>query len=209
MDTPSAVDTVSVTVAPSPLKFVVVFGSMRRDRIGIRLARFIVAQIRSRGHICTLLDAMEENLPLLDRMYKEYAKGTAPANLERIAGLLRAADGFVIVAGEYNHSIQPGLSNIIDHFLEEWFWRPSGIAAYSAGQWGGTRAASQLRMLLGEIGTVPVPSEVLVPHCEKQFEEDGTPKADEWGRRAGRFLSELEWYAKALRTEREKGPTPY
>jgi NAD(P)H-dependent FMN reductase len=32
-------------------------------------------------------------------------------------------DSFMIVSGEYNHSIPPALKNLLDHFLEEWFWR--------------------------------------------------------------------------------------
>ncbi|KXS14584.1 nadph-dependent fmn reductase [Gonapodya prolifera JEL478] len=196
---------------PTGLHFVVVFGSMRRDRIGIRLVRFLARQIEARGNACTILDAMEENLPLLDRMYKEYARGTAPAQMERIAETLRRADAFVVVGGEYNHSIQPGLSNLVDHFLEEWFWRPAGVATYSAGSWGGTRAGVQLRSLLGEIGTAVVSGEVAVPRCQDAFEEDGSPKGHpgEWERRVGRFLSEVEWYARAMKAERAKGPTPY
>ena len=45
----------------------------------------------------------------------------------------RSADAFVVVSGEYNHSISPALSNLLDHFLEEYFWRPSAIVCYSAG----------------------------------------------------------------------------
>ena len=66
-------------------------------------------------------------------MYKEYEKGQAPEVLERLATRIRAADAFIIVSGEYNHSIPPALSNLLDHFLEEYFWRPSAIVCYSAG----------------------------------------------------------------------------
>ena len=44
------------------------------------------------------------------------------------------ADGFVFVTGEYNWGVQPGLKNLTDHFLEEWFWRPAAIVSYSAGR---------------------------------------------------------------------------
>ena len=140
------------------LRFAVLFGSMRRDRAGIRAARFILEQLRRRGHEPTLVDALECQLPLLDRMYKEYPKGEAPAVMERLATLYREVDGFVIVAGEYNHGIQPGLKNLLDHFLEEYFWRPSAIVCYSAGVYGGVRAAMQLRMTLAELGMPSIPS---------------------------------------------------
>ena len=45
--------------------------------------------------------------------------------MEALAGKIRAADAFVFVTGEYNWGPQPGLKNLTDHFLEEWFWRPA------------------------------------------------------------------------------------
>ena len=85
--------------------------------------------------------------------------------LERLAGLIKAADGFIIVSGEYNHSIPPALSNLLDHFLEEYFWRPSAIVCYSAGPFGGVRAAMQLRAMLCELGTPSIPS--LLPDAQR------------------------------------------
>src|SRR3546814_12377879 len=58
--------------------------------------------------------------------------GSAPEELERLATLYRRADGFLIVSAEYNYGIPPALKNLLDHFLEEYFWRPSAIACYSA-----------------------------------------------------------------------------
>ncbi len=84
-------------------------------RQGIKAARFIAAACRGRGHNATLIDPAEERLPLLDRMYKEYPAGEAPETLERLARQIRQADAFIIVSGEYNHSIPPALSNLLDH----------------------------------------------------------------------------------------------
>src|SRR3546814_17154637 len=75
-----------------------------------------------------MIDAKAVGLPMLDRMYKEYPKGEAPAAMEELAGKIRAADGFMFVTGEYNWGPQPGLKNLTEHFLEEWFWRPAAIA---------------------------------------------------------------------------------
>ena len=191
-----------------PLDLLVVFGSVRRDRKGIGLARFLAQAIRDRGHAATLVDPMEDQLPLLDRMYKEYPKGEAPEVLERLAGQIRAADGIVVVSAEYNHSIPPALSNLLDHFLEEYFWRPSAIVCYSAGAFGGVRAAMQLRALLCEPGTPSIPSLLPVPAVHDAFDDEGRPRDEAYHRRAGRFLDELEWYAHALKAARLAG-VPY
>ena len=191
-----------------PLEFLVIFGSVRRDRRGIGLARFLVGAIQARGHAATLVDPMETPLPLLDRMYKEYPKGEAPEVLERLAGQIRAADGFVVVSAEYNHSIPPALSNLLDHFLEEYFWRPSAIACYSAGPFGGVRAAMQLRAMLGELGMPSIPSLFPVPKVQDAYDDDGTAKDPASAGRVARFLAELEWYATALKAARASG-VPY
>ena len=115
-------------------RVLVFYGSYRSDRMGIRLADYIVAGLKARGEDVELIDAKAIGLPMLDRMFKEYAPRTAPQALEVLASKIRAADAFVFVTGEYNWGMQPGLKNLTDHFLEEWFWRPAAIASYSAGR---------------------------------------------------------------------------
>ena len=121
-------------------KILIFYGSYRSDRQGIRLADYLVRLFTARGAQAELIDAKALDLPMLDRMYKEYPEGAAPPALEALADKIKAADAFVFVAGEYNWSVQPGLKNLTDHFLEEWFWRPAAIASYSAGRIAGARA---------------------------------------------------------------------
>lgn len=194
-----------MTAETAPLRIAVLLGSVRRDRMGIRAARLVMRALEARGQEPTLVDPLELDLPLLDRMYKEYPKGEAPETLERLAGLYRGVDGFLVVSAEYNHGIPPALKNLIDHFLEEYFWRPSGIVCYSAGQFGGVRAAMQLRMTLAEIGTVTIPSLLPLPRIGQTLAEDGTPQGDWVERALERFLAEFFWYARALRAEKARG----
>jgi NAD(P)H-dependent FMN reductase len=190
------------------LNIPVVLGSVRRDGIGIRVARFAVTALEARGHAVTLVDPIEFRLPLLDRMYKEYPTGQAPEILERLAAVIGAADAYVIVSAEYNHSIPPALSNLLDHFLEEYFFKPSAIMCYSAGSFGGVRAAMQLRAMLAEMGMSSIPSILPFPQAHKMLDADGRPTTDRPGKSADRFLDELEWYGNALKTARSAG-TPY
>lgn len=135
--------------------FLVIYGSYRSDRMGIRLADYIVAGLNARGDTAELIDAKAAGLPMLDRMYKEYPTGTAPEAMETLAGKIRAADGFVFVTGEYNWGVQPGLKNLTDHFLEEWFWRPAAIASYSRGRLSGARSNSMWHPTLSEWSSYP------------------------------------------------------
>ena len=193
----------------SDLNVLTVYGSVRRDRQGIRLARFLVDRLEARGVEAPLADPMEIPLPLLDRMYKEYDKGAAPEPMERLAGMIRGADAVLVVSGEYNHGIPPALKNLLDHFLEEWFFRPAGIACYSAGRFGGVRAAMQLRMTLAEIGMPTVSSILPVPYISDALSEDGVPADDRMIRSADRFLDELLWWAKAAKRQKEAAGAPF
>ena len=86
------------------LNFVVLYGSVRSERQGIKFARFMDVQLRNRGHASTLIDPLEYRLPLLDKMYKEYPKNEAPEQLEAIAGFIRQADGFLVVSASRRQS---------------------------------------------------------------------------------------------------------
>ncbi|MBC8131243.1 MAG: NAD(P)H-dependent oxidoreductase [Rhizobiaceae bacterium] len=191
------------------LSIAVVYGSVRPDRLGIRAARWLVSTIEARGHAATLVDPIEHPFPLLEKRFAYYAEGEAPGGMAEVAETFRKADAILIVSGEYNHGIPPALKNLMDHFLEEFFWRPAGIACYSAGRYGGVRAAMQLRMTLPEQGMVSIPSLLPIPEIGKLFDEAGVLKDGEWlVRAAGKFLDELEWYARAMKAGREGG-TPY
>ena len=190
----------------------VFYGSYRRDRQGIKLARWLVQAINDRGDRAELIDAREVNLPMLDRMYKEYPKGEAPAAMEELATRIRAADGFLFVTGEYNWGPQPGLKNLTDHFLEEWFWRPAAIACYSAGPWSGVRAMMGWRDILGEMGMAVISSILPVGRIGGAFDADGKPTGDDGARLEKsfpRFADDLDWWIDAAKVQRAAKAPPY
>lgn len=184
----------------------VLYGSYRHDRQGIRAARFLMSKLQERGHEVTLLDAKEIDLPILDKMHKEFEN--APDVMERVHDVLKKAEGFIFVTGEYNHSVQPGLKNLIDHFQKEYFFKPAGICAYSPGPFAGMRVAVHMRAILGELGMVSTSIIFGISSLHKALAEDGSILDEAYDRRADRFLDELEWYVDALKPARENG-TPY
>src|SRR3984885_4520824 len=183
-------------------RILVFYGSYRSDRMGIRLAQFVVEGLRGRGMDAELIDAKAVGLPMLDRMYKEYPKGEAPAALEKLAGQIREADGFIFITGEYNWGIQPGLKNLTDHFLEEWFWRPAAIASYSGGRLSGARASTAWHGTLSEMGMVVISSTIAVGPIGQALTADGAPTGEAGKALEGafpRFADDLEWWAQAAK----------
>ena len=193
-------------------QILVFYGSYRSDRKGIRLADFLVNAMRGRGDQVELIDAKAIGLPMLDRMYKEYVPGTAPPALEALAGKIRAADAFVFVTGEYNWGVQPGLKNLTDHFLEEWFWRPAAIASYSFGRLAGTRSSYAWHNTLCEMGMVVISSTLTVGSIVATLDEHGAPQGEggvALSRAFDRFADDLTWWTEASKGQLARKPPPY
>jgi NAD(P)H-dependent FMN reductase len=185
------------------LNTAVIYGSARRDRQGIKAARFVVRKLEERKHDVTLVDSKEFDLPMLDWMYKEYESGQAPEAMQKLAEILNAADGFIIVSAEYNHSIPGALKNLLDHFQSEYLYKPSGIVTYSAGPYGGVRALVNLRGILAELGTPSIPSAFPISQIHNAFDDEGNAADKAFDERVVKFLDEYEWYANALKHARQ------
>ena len=193
-------------------RILVLYGSYRSDRLGIRLADFIVAGMRARGESAELVDAKIVGLPMLDRMYKEYPTGSAPPAMNTLAAKIRAADAFIFVVGEYNWGMQPGLKNLTDHFLEEWYWRPAAIASYSAGRISGARSGALWHGTLSEMGMVVISSTLAVGPIAHALSASGEPigEAGQGLQKAfPRFADDLAWWTEAARNQRAHKAPPY
>jgi len=194
------------------MSILVLYGSYRSDRQGLRLADYVVRQIKARGEAPELVDAKAIGLPILDRMYKEYPKGEAPEPMETLAAKIRAARGFVFVVGEYNWGVQPGLKNLTDHFLEEWFWRPAAIVSYSAGRLGGVRAAMAWQNTLAEMGMVVISSTIAVGQIGHALSPDAEPQGEGGAaleKAFPRFADDFLWWAEAAEAQRARSAPPY
>lgn len=196
-----------------PLNLLVFLGTVRDSspprppRLGLRVARACMARLGAEGQDASLIDPLGLDLPGPFKPQFSYAAGQAPDALNRLADQIARADGYVLVSPEYNHSMSPALADLLNHFGSSLFsYKPSLIVTYSAGQWGGTRAAVNMRTFLGELGCLPVSAMIHVPKAQEVFDEDGQllPGADpaRWDTYLGRGFDQLHWWARATRRER-------
>ena len=183
----------------------ILFGSVRDGRLGIRFAKCLEQAVKSRGHTPVLIDPLEYDFPLLHKRFSEYAPGQAPAHMAKLSKILADSDAFILVSAEYNHAPPPALLNLLDHFYAEYARKPSAIACYSAGPFGGVRAAMTLRQVMGELGASSIPKLLPCPVVQNAFDESGLPTdAESWKKRSDEFLEQLEFYANALKAARSK-----
>lgn len=208
--------TKSFMASKTQLRTMVVMGSTRTGRLGDRVGKFLATQIKQRGndgnpgiqHDLDYVDLMPLDMGLLKVPHYHMPAGTAPAGLEDLAQRVAKADCYVFISPEYNHSIGPALSNFIDHFgIASYRCKPSAIAVYSAGPFGGVRAAMQLRAMTGEIGCSAIRTMFMVPTAQTALLDTGV-EVGEAGTllrlQAINLLNELEWTALALKRQREK-----
>lgn len=186
-----------------PLSILVLYGSYRENRMGIRLADYLVAGLSGRGHAAELVDARAVGLPMLDKRYSDYPAGEAPAAMEALARKLRSADAFVFVAGEYNRGVQPGLKNLVDHYLTDFARRPAGIASYSAGRLAGSHSNANWHVTLSGMGMAVIPNTLTVGQIGDTLDADARPQGEggmALERGFPRFAAELEWWAQAVKS---------
>ena len=184
----------------------------RPARLGLRIARACMRMLEQRGP-AELIDALDWPPARTFKPHFAFPKSQVPAELNALADKIRAADAFVMISPEYNHSMSPALAHLLNHFGSSLFsWKPSLITTYSAGQWGGARAAMAMRPFLSELGCLPVSAMVHVPKAQTVFDENGHyfDEVDdaEWDGYIGRGLDQLAWWAEAATAQRAVSGSP-
>src|SRR6188472_2376822 len=185
----------------------IIVGSVRQNRQGIKVARWMEGQLKNRDHIVYFIDPLELNLPLLDKMYKEITNPSE--NLRQLRNQIVEADGYMPITPEYNHSTSAAMKNTLDYFLEEYYFKPSAIVSYSVGGFGGVNAVQNLRLIFAELGAPSIPSSFPISRVHEVFDENGKLIDGRYEKRVKRFLDEFEWYIEALKNQRATKGTPY
>jgi NAD(P)H-dependent FMN reductase len=192
-----------------PLKIVLIVGSTRNGRQATRVSPHVEEALKAKGAEVSVLDAESVNFDKFVKPFHHYKpEEEVPAEVARWAAELTAADGFAIVSPEYNHTPSPAVLAVIDHFYHgQYKFKAAGIFTYSWSQAGGCRAAYVLRNTLGELGLVTTPTNLDL-YLGSGFEADNVTLSSGAKGKLDKVVSELVWYANALR-EARKGGLPY
>ena len=185
--------------------FIPVFaGTNRKGRMTIGAARLVVeAADEIDGVTSELIDVADYQFPADD--YK--------VQNETYTELVTRADGYVIVAPEYNHGIPGTLKQLLDSVNKRYTHKPVGLAGVSAGPWGGIRGVQSMVPLVRELGMVVTFSDIYFPSVQNMFNEDASVKDQEAAsaqkERIKDAFVELVWLAKTLKWGRENVPNKF
>ncbi|WP_028478078.1 NADPH-dependent FMN reductase [Nocardia sp. CNY236] len=183
-----------------PLKIAVLVGSTRKGRFGPVVADWFVGQARQRGDMeIDVIDLAEVNLP-------DFGDEEELEAVRTLAPRLAAADGFVLVTPEYNHSYPASVKNAIDWYLKEWQAKPFAFVSYG-GVSGGLRAVEHLRVVLSEVHAMSIRDTVSFHGAWDRFDDNGLPREPKGCNTAAKtMLDQLAWWGGALYTARNERP---
>jgi NAD(P)H-dependent FMN reductase len=150
-------------------RLMIIVGSVRPGRVGISVARWVEqAAAAHAGFDIDFVDLAELALPFMDEpnhpRMRKYTKPHTIAWSERVD----AADAFIFVTPEYNHSFSPALKNALDFLALEWWRKPVGFVSYG-GVSGGSRGVISIEPVLASIGLVRAGAEVEIPFAASQI----------------------------------------
>ncbi|MFJ5075745.1 NADPH-dependent FMN reductase [Streptomyces sp. NPDC088553] len=203
-DSSAAPATAQDASAPAPLTLALVVASDREGRFAPVVTDWFRSRLAEREDFTvTVVDLAEIDLPT------SLSYDPSPAvrtELAKVTPVLEAADAFVVVTPEYNHSFPAALKNLIDRHYTEWQVKPVGFVSYG-GMSGGLRAVEQLRQVYAEMHAVTVRDTVSFHHAHGLFDEDGRhkdPAAAEGAAKA--LLDQLGWWGRALKDAKSVRP---
>ncbi|MCH8500968.1 MAG: NAD(P)H-dependent oxidoreductase [Aliidiomarina sp.] len=156
-----------------------------------------------------VIDPLDVKLEPVFKPHFSYSSQTVPDALSKLADKISAADAYVMISPEYNHSMSPALANLLNHFGASLFsYKPSAIVTYSAGQWGGARAAVNMRTFLSELGCLPVSAMIHLPKAQEVFNDQGDYLAtvhdtERWDSYLNRTFLQLQWWSEAASNQRQ------
>ena len=186
----------------------VILGSTRQERFSEKPGNWILGELQKRSDVSAeLLDLREYQLPFFDEpvspSYKqEEYKHEA---VERWRNKVKEADGFIVIAPEYNHGYPAVLKNAFDYVYPEWNNKPVGFISYGSAM--GARSVEQLRGVAVELQMAPIRNAIHMPYDVVVAGGKGTPEAEifaPYAERATGLIDQLLWWAKALKEARQK-----
>ncbi|MFC8276492.1 NADPH-dependent FMN reductase [Streptomyces sp. NPDC057271] len=187
----------------TPLKLAVVVASNREGRFAPVIAAWFRARLAERAdYTVDVVDLADVDLPVLTH----HPDDAAVAELAKVSPVLAAADAFVVLTPEYNHSFPAPLKSLIDWHYTEWQAKPVGFVSYG-GISGGLRAVEQLRQVFAEMHAVTVRDTVSFHNAHGDFDEDGRHKDPTGPDAAAKtMLDQIAWWAHALRDAKSVRP---
>lgn len=176
----------------------IVVCSTRPGRVGAKVANWFHGVASSEGSInARLIDIAEFQLPLYDETRHPKHGDYEHAHTKAWARSVKAADGFVFVAPEYNHGPTPALVNALTYLGPEWALKPAGFVSYG-GRSGGLRAVQVTKPILSALKMYPTKNGVMIASVNTYMDGDRFVGNDQLVKEARGLIAEVAEMAEGL-----------
>jgi NAD(P)H-dependent FMN reductase len=181
----------------------IVVGSVRPGRIGLPIAQWVRERAEEvTGFDIDFVDLAELNLPLMDEPNHPMRRQFTHQHTLEWSARAEAADAYIFVSPEYNHSFSPALKNAIDYLSQEWWRKPVGMVSYG-GVSAGTRGVIALEPVLAAVGLIRARAAIEIPFAGAQVAEGVFTPSEKEVAVSASMLAELEGLAEGLRPLRQ------
>jgi len=195
-------------VSEAPVRVAVIVGSVREGRFGPVVADWLAGVAGDHGGFeADVVDLAETDLPMVLPAFGAVPAASVVAEVAKVTPRLEAADAFVVITPEYNHSYPASLKNAIDWHRTEWTAKPVAFVSYG-GMSGGLRAVEHLRAVFAELHAVTIRETVSFHGAHTRFGADGQPTDEAAAVAAKAMLDQLSWWARSLAEARTARPYP-
>ncbi len=185
----------------------IIIGSTRKARFADKPATWLLEKASARDDMTfELVDLRDFDLPFFDEVASNAWVPSSDPRAVAWQDKIGSFDGFIVVTGEYNHSITGALKNALDQAYKEWNRKP--LAAMGYGGVGAARAIEHLRTIGVELQMVPLRNAVHLGGGEffkvSPLGQNGEMSAVEevLAPSLNAMLDELAWWAKATMAAR-------
>ncbi|MGO1158536.1 NADPH-dependent FMN reductase [Acinetobacter lwoffii] len=137
------------------MKIYIVVGSVREGRTAIKVAHWVLQEIKSYAFSTLeteIVDLKEWDLPLFSGAHPPLTGIYDQPKQQDWADKIALGDAFIFVTPEYNHGYSPALKNALDYLGKEWQGKPAAYIGYGATN--GSRSIDQIRQVGTQLGLV-------------------------------------------------------
>ena len=180
-------------------RLMIVAASVRDGRIGLPIAQWVRERVEADARFeVDWADLKEIDLPMMSEPNHPRMRQYTHEHTKQWSARVDAADAFIFVQPEYNHSFAASLKNALDYLFEEWGRKPVGTVSYG-GVSGGTRGMTLLRPTLATLGMTPTTANVELAFAAQQLNDDGEFEPREANDKAlAAMLDQIETLGAAL-----------
>lgn len=185
-------------------KLMIIVGSVRPGRIGLPISRWVESVVQETTDFeVDFADLAELALPFMDEPNHPVMRQYTKQHTIDWSARVEAADAFIMVMPEYNHSYSPALKNALDFLSQEWWRKPVGVAAYG-GLSGGTRAVVSIEPVLAGLGLVRAGAQLEMPFAKQQIADGVFTPLEREAAVLGKLIVELTELTTALKPLQHK-----